>query len=60
MKQLTLTGIEKYSKTTRRAQLLADMDQIIPWPELAAAVQTVYPKISKERPTTRWAAATSV
>jgi len=47
MKQQTLTGFEKYGKVTRRAQFLADMDQIIPWPELAAAVQTVYPKISE-------------
>lgn len=47
MKQHTLTGFEKYGKTTRRAQFLADMDQIIPWPEITAAVQTVYPKISE-------------
>jgi hypothetical protein len=26
MKQQTLTGFEKYGKTTRRAKLLADMD----------------------------------
>jgi IS5 family transposase len=47
MKQTTLTGFEKYGKTTRRAQFLADMDKIIPWPELAAAVQTAYPKVSE-------------
>jgi len=47
MKQPTLSGFEKYGKTTRRAQFLADMEQIIPWPELTAAVQTVYPKISE-------------
>ena len=47
MKQQTLTSFEKFGKTTRRAQFLLDMDQIIPWPELAAAVQTVYPKISE-------------
>src|SRR3974390_1901482 len=47
MKQQTLTGFEKYGKTTRRAQFLADMDQIIPWPELAAAVSTAYPKVSE-------------
>ena len=47
MKQQTLTGFEKYAKTTRRARFLADMDKIIPWPDLAAAVQTVYPKISE-------------
>jgi IS5 family transposase len=47
MKQQTLTGFEKYGKTTRRAQFLADMDKIIPWPELAAAVRTAYPKVSE-------------
>jgi transposase, IS5 family len=47
MKQHTLSGFEKYGKATRRAQFLADMERIIPWPELTAAVQTVYPKISE-------------
>jgi IS5 family transposase len=45
MKQQGLTGFEKYGKTTRRAKFLADMDRIIPWPEMTAAVETVYPKI---------------
>jgi IS5 family transposase len=47
MKQQTLTGFEKYGKTTRRAKFLADMERIIPWPEMTAAVETVYPKISE-------------
>ena len=47
MKQATLTGFEKYRKTTRRAQFLAEMDKIIPWTELAAAVQTAYPQVSE-------------
>lgn len=47
MKQQTLRSFEKFGKTTRRAQFLLDMDRIIPWPELSAAVQTVYPKISE-------------
>ena len=47
MKQQTLSGFEKYGKTTRRAQFLADMERIIPWPEMTAAVETVYPKISE-------------
>lgn len=46
-KPQTLTGFEKYTKTARRAQFLAYMDQIIPWPELAVAVQTAYPKVSE-------------
>jgi len=44
MKQQTLTGFERYGKTTRRAKFLADMDRIIPWKELTAAVEQVYPK----------------
>jgi IS5 family transposase len=47
MKQHTLSGFEKYGKTTRRAQFLADMERVIPWPDLTAAVHTVYPKISE-------------
>jgi IS5 family transposase len=47
MKQQTLTGFEKYGKTTRRAKFLADMERIIPWPEMTAAIETVYPKISE-------------
>lgn len=30
MKQQTLSGFEKFGKTTRRAQFLSDMDRIIP------------------------------
>jgi IS5 family transposase len=48
MKQQRLTGFEKYGKTTRRAEVLADMDRIIPWPEITAAGMTVYPKISEQ------------
>ena len=47
MKQQTLTGFERYGKTTRRAQFLADMERIIPWRELSAAIEPVYPKVSE-------------
>src|SRR5437588_11303221 len=47
MKQHTPSGFEKYGKRTRRAQFLADIDRIIPWSEMTAAVQTVYPKIGE-------------
>ena len=46
MKQQTLGGFEKYGKTTRRAQFLAEMERVVPWAELAAAVDPVYPKVS--------------
>jgi transposase, IS5 family len=48
MKQHTLTGFEKYTKTTRRAQFLTEMDRIVPWQELAAVVEPVYPKVSEQ------------
>jgi IS5 family transposase len=44
MKQQTLAGFEKYSKTTRRAQFLAQMDQVVPWSRLCALIEPVYPK----------------
>jgi IS5 family transposase len=47
MKQQTLTGLEKYAKTTRRAQFLADMASIVPWKELESVVEPVYPKGSE-------------
>jgi IS5 family transposase len=44
MKQQTLTGFEKYGKTTRRAQFLAEMDRVVPWKELGEAIEAIYPK----------------
>ncbi len=34
MKQQTLTAFEKYGKTPRRAQFLAEMEQVVPWTQL--------------------------
>src|SRR5215813_13027875 len=50
--QLTLvgTGFEKYTKTTRRAQFLAEMDRVVPWRELCARIEPVYPKPGYGRP----------
>lgn len=45
MKQQSMgTGFEKYTKTTRREQFLAEMERIVPWKELAARVAPHYPK----------------
>ena len=42
MKQVSLnTGFEKYSKTTRREQFLADMERIVPWAELCARIEPI-------------------
>ena len=35
MEQQTLAGFERYGKTRRRAQFFAQVDQMVPWPELA-------------------------
>jgi IS5 family transposase len=55
MKQMTLggTGFEKYGKTTRRARFLAEMDRVVPWAELCALIEPVYPKAGPDggRPT---------
>jgi transposase, IS5 family len=50
--QLTLagTGFEKYTKTTRRAEFLAEMDRVVPWRELCAGIEPVYPKPGNGRP----------
>jgi len=51
-RQITLagTGFEKYTKTTRRAQFLAEMDRVVPWRELCARIAPMYPKAGNGRP----------
>jgi hypothetical protein len=44
MKQQTLMGFENYGKTMRREQFLAEMERLMSWMELAAAIEPVYPK----------------
>lgn len=48
MKQQTLAGLEKYSKTTRRARFLAEMERVVPWGELCGLIEPHYPKGSPE------------
>jgi transposase, IS5 family len=52
MDQLTLaTGtFEPYRKQTRREKFLAEMDRAVPWKELCAAIEPVYPKAGNGRP----------
>jgi transposase, IS5 family len=52
MKQRTLAmtnGFERYSKKTRRAALLEEMEQAVPWSELHALIEPVYPKAGNGR-----------
>ena len=47
---LASTGFEKYTKTTRRAQFLAEMERVVPWQALCARIEPVYPKAGNGRP----------
>jgi transposase, IS5 family len=52
-KQRTLammTGFERYTKKTRRAAFLEEMNQVVPWRELCALVEPHYPKAGSGRP----------
>ena len=52
MRQLTLATVnfDKHSRQTRRAKFLAQMEQVVPWPELCALIEPVYPKAGNGRP----------
>src|SRR2546427_13153626 len=53
MKQRTLammTGFEQYTRKTRRAIFLEEMEQVVPWCELCALVAPHYPKPGNGRP----------
>ena len=53
MKQQTfgaVTGFEKHHKVTRRAQFLAEMEQVVPWARLMALIEPHYPKAGNGRP----------
>ena len=45
-----MTGFEKYTKKTRRAIFLEDMEQVVPWGELSALIEPHYPKPGNGRP----------
>jgi IS5 family transposase len=51
MKQMTLStsGFDRYSKTTRRATFLAEMERVVPWGELCALIGPFYPKAGNGR-----------
>jgi IS5 family transposase len=52
MRQQTLammTGFERYTKKTRRAIFLEEMEQVVPWCELCALIEPVYPKAGNGR-----------
>src|SRR5664279_5339915 len=51
-KQRTLAmgnGFERYTKKTRRAAFLEEMEQVVPWSELCSLVEPYYPKAGNGR-----------
>ena len=44
------TGFERYTKKTRRAIFLGEMEQVVPWRELCALLEPHYPKAGNGRP----------
>ncbi len=52
MKQMTLSAgsFDRYGKTTRRAAFLAEMNRVVPWKQLCALIEPVYPKAGNGRP----------
>ncbi len=51
MRQATLATarFDRYNKPTRRALFLAEMDRVVPWRQLCALIEPVYPKPGKGR-----------
>ena len=45
-----MNGFERYSKKTRRAVFLEEMEQVVPWAELRALIEPYYPKAGNWRP----------
>ncbi len=43
------TGFERYTKKTRRAMFLEEMEQVVPWRELCALIEPHYPKAGNGR-----------
>lgn len=53
MKQMTLAGakgFEKHIRPARKAEFLARMESLMPWPELFALIEPHYPKLGNGRP----------
>jgi len=45
-----MTGFERYTKKTRRAEFLEEMEQVVPWVELCALIEPHYPQPGNGRP----------
>ena len=52
-KQMTLSaqadaGFDQFRKPTRRDVFLSEMDKVVPWSELCAAIEPHYPKVRED------------
>lgn len=45
-----MTGFERYTKKTRRALFLEEMERVVPWRELCSLIEPHYPKAGNGRP----------
>ncbi len=45
-----MTGFERYTKKTKRALFLEEMEQVVPWRKLGALIEPYYPKAGNGRP----------
>jgi IS5 family transposase len=45
----TMTGFERYTKKTRRAMFLEEMEQVVPWGKLCELIEPHYPKAGNGR-----------
>ena len=45
-----MTGFERYTKKTRRAQFLEEMEQVVPGKKLCALIEPHYPQAGNGRP----------
>ena len=45
-----MTGFERYTKKTKRAAFLEEMEQVVPWAKLCALIKPYYPKAGNGRP----------
>jgi hypothetical protein len=45
-----MTGFEQYTRKTRRAIFLEEVEQVVPWRELCALIEPHYPKAGNGRP----------
>ncbi len=45
-----MTGFERYTKKTKRAAFLEEMNQVVPWRELCALIEPHYPQAGHGRP----------